>query len=212
MNKFLLFLLFISAKAFPLVTESIRKEYATKFNQAFVLQCEGKSGQAFFMFQEAFQQGLKAGESSAKLQVIADLFYWYRRYGEHLQLFSKRPIGDQVISDQYTGENCSRSNRRNYSPSLGDVIDKKSRYSEWGKDPQQARYIQDFMFAVGEIISGIFVITVTAPSVVGIGVGVELIVHGLYLFTTSLRDLWTKHQMEQFELQKISERAQQVAK
>jgi hypothetical protein len=172
-----------------------------------VLQCEGRSGQAFLTFQDAFQQGHKAGESQTKLQVVADLFYWYRKYGEHLQLFSKRPIGDQVISDQYRGEKCNRYNYRKQSSPP--VREKEPRYSEWGKDPQQARYIQDFMFGVGEVISGIFCITVGAP-VIGI-VGTELIIHGSYLFINSLRDLWTKHQMEQFELQQISERAKQVS-
>jgi hypothetical protein len=52
MNKLILFILFIAANVFSEVTENIRKEYGLKFHNAFVLQCQGKSTQAFFSFSE----------------------------------------------------------------------------------------------------------------------------------------------------------------
>jgi|SRR3989344_4662309 len=108
MNKFLLLVLVIGMKAFPEVPTSTRQEYAVKLHQAFLLQCEGKSGQAFNSFQSGFQQGIKAGESPIKLQVIADLFYWYRKYGNHLKLFATTPTGGNIITDEYKGKNCAR--------------------------------------------------------------------------------------------------------
>lgn len=207
MNRFLLFLLLIGMKAFPEVPESAREEYAVKLHQAFVLQCEGKSTQAFYSFQNGFQQGIKAGESSAKLQVVADLFYWYRRYGNHLKLFAKIPTGDNVITDEYKGKNCTRHRSCKAIQPGG-----SNRYSEFGNDPQQARKVQDFMFGVGELISGIFLISVCPESFLFIGGGAGLVTHGFYTIKDSLHDLWTQHEIELFELQKLSERANQASK
>jgi len=159
------------------------------------------------MFQEGFQKGQQAGESLAKLQAIADLFYWYRRNGNHLKLFAKTPIGSDVITDEYKGQNCTHK-RSSRSPGFQE----KERYSEWGNNPRQARLVQNFMFGVGEMIGGIFLVVVVPQSTLILGGGITLFAHGLYTVKDSLSDLWTDHQMEFFELQKITERAEQANK
>lgn len=205
-KKLLFIFLFIRIGAFSEVTESVRKEYATKLYEAFVLQSQGKSTQAFYALQNGFQQGTNAGESSIKLQVIADLFYWYRRYGHHLKLFTIMPSGNEVITDQYNGKNCHRSK---YNRSV--LFGAKHRTSEWGNDPHQARRIQDFMFGMGELISGIFIVVVMPESLLFVGGGTGLITHGIYTIKESLHDLWTEHQIELFELEKLSQRASQTS-
>jgi len=164
------------------------------------------STQAFYSFQEGFQQGIQAGESAVKLQVVADLFYWYRKYGTHLNLFTKPPIGNNLITDEYKGQNCKRYKHNNASH-----LREMDRYSEWGNNPEQARKIQDFMFGVGELISGIFIVAVFPESLLVFGGGAGLITHGVYTIKESLHDLWTQHQIELFELEKISERAKQTS-
>ena len=89
MRKWICLFIIFGWQIFGEIPETVRKEYANKFYHAFRLQCEGRSGQAFYSFQEGFLKGKQAGESIVKLQIIADLFYWYRRNGNHLKLFSR---------------------------------------------------------------------------------------------------------------------------
>lgn len=207
MKKVLFFIIIIGTNLCAEIPENIRKQYALKLHEAFTLQCAGKSTQAFYSFQEGFQQGIKAGESAIKLQVVADLFYWYRKYGTHLHLFAKPTIGDNQITDEYKGQNCKRHKHNGAAP-----LREMDRYSEWGNNPQQARIIQDFMFGVGELISGIFIVAVLPQSLLVFGGSTGLITHGIYTIKESLQDLWTQHQIELFELEKISERATQTSK
>jgi len=81
MNKIIFFIFFLGTNIFADGTSTLRQEYSQKLLNAFELQNAGLSTQAFYTFSDAFQQGIKAGESSSKLQVIADIFYWYRKYG-----------------------------------------------------------------------------------------------------------------------------------
>jgi hypothetical protein len=149
------------------IPDTVKKEYALKFHEAFILQSVGNSTQAFFTFQNAFQQGTQVGESPQKLQAIANLFYWYRKYGSHLDLFGKEPGYNERISDAYHGQDCKYRLKKNYHKNsskhkssdynvtycpppaylLGMVPD----YSEWGKNPRQASQVRNFMFGVGEI-------------------------------------------------------------
>ena len=199
--------LIVGTKAFGDVSETVRKEYASKLYEAFQLQSEGRSTQAFFTFQEGFQKGQQSGESLAKLQVIADMFYWYRRYGNHLRLFSKESSGNDIIADEYKGQRCSSHRScRAYQ------FKEKERYSEWGNDPKQARLIQNFVFGIGEMISGIFMVVVIPQSNMFLGGGIALITHGFYTIKDSLWDVWTQHEVEFFEFKKLSERAEQTSK
>lgn len=49
------------------VPETVRKDYALKFEEAFSLQSYGLSTKAFYLFQEAYQTALQAGEVPQKL-------------------------------------------------------------------------------------------------------------------------------------------------
>ncbi|MDE3046337.1 MAG: hypothetical protein KGJ02_06815 [Verrucomicrobiota bacterium] len=205
MKTLLLVLLMINVKAFGDIPETIRKEYASRLYDAFRLQCEGKSTQAFFAFQEGFQKGIKSGESPVKLQIVADMFYWYRRYGNHLKLFSKTPTDNDIISDEYDGHRCPF--HKSYHASR---FKEKERYSEFGNDPRQERLLQDFMWGIGEMISGILLAVVCPESLLFLGGG-ALVGRGFWRIKDSLHDLWTDHQIELYELKKLSERANQVS-
>jgi hypothetical protein len=208
MNKTIFLFLFFITSIFSEVPLATRKEYAQKLFDAFALQNEGFSTQAFFSFSNAFQQGIQAGESAAKLQIVADLFYWYRRYGTHLQIFSTKPSGNNRITDEYLGGNCKKHRSSKHAlPLFG-----QDRYSEWGNDPQQAKKVRELMLGIGQVISGIFVVSVTAYSapIVNPLFGAGLISAGTIMIWNSLNDLWTDHEVELFELQQLTNRAKAV--
>jgi hypothetical protein len=197
MRKFLTLCMFLfNLTLFAEVPLSVRQEYANKFKDAFTLQSEGLSGPAFFSLQSGFMQGVQAGESPTKLQLVADMFYWYRRYGSHLRLFAKEPAGGNIITDEYRGTRCSRHMSKHFQT-----------YSEYGKDPQQAKRVHDLLFGIGEAISGIFCVCVS-PTPLIIGSGYTLFSHGVYKIIDSLHDLWIEHEIELYELKKFAERAQ----
>src|SRR5882724_2139694 len=115
MYKYLIMFMIFGATLRAQVNEDIRREYAQKLMDAFTLQCEGSSAQAFYSFSNGFQQGLKVGENPIRLQVIADMFYWYRKYGSHLKLFNRKLTGNNIIQDEYLGEKCKSTHRRNHA-------------------------------------------------------------------------------------------------
>ena len=115
--------------------------------------------------------------------------------------FFQDSTGSEIITDEYKGERCQQKKRIHATSS-----EDKELYSEWGNNPRQARLIQDFMFGVGEMISGIFIVTVIPESTLLLGGGAALFAHGFYTVKDSLWDLWTDHKIEYFELQKIYEK------
>ena len=121
--------------------------YALRFHQAFITQSLGESTKAFFQFQGAYQEALKAGEMPQKLASLDGLFQWYRRYGSCLHLFTKEPIGNNVITNAYHDRTWQRAE-------LSSQNSTSQYYSEWGNTPEQAGHIRDFMLGVGETISG----------------------------------------------------------
>ena len=56
------------------IPEAVRKGYAEKFHAAFNLQCNGFSSRAFWMFKEASEMAINAGEDSQKINALWDLF------------------------------------------------------------------------------------------------------------------------------------------
>lgn len=157
---------------------STRNEYASGMFEAFITQSFGKSTIAFFQFETAREQAKKAGENIVNLITIEKLFIWYRMYGSSLKLFYKNPTGN----DRIHGE---------YKPS--EKLDPFGNYqSEWGNDPEQARLIREFMFGVGEVVSGVFCATVSGGGLFQISSGVAL--DGCFRIYTSLNSLWAQHQ------------------
>jgi hypothetical protein len=205
------------------ISSSVRREYALKFHEAFLLQSIGQSSQAFYSLQSAFQQGTRVGESPQKLQAIADMFYWYRKYGAHLKLFAQNPVGDQIIGDAYTGNNCKYHTMKKHhrstqqktpsnlpsSPetySLGDIPN----YSGWAKNPKQASQIRNMMFGLGEIISAVFIFCASNP-VVGWTALPTIGYDGVTRMFEALNDLWTDHEVEMYELKALADRAAQLS-
>lgn len=160
------------------VPESVRNKYASDMFEAFVTQSQGKSTTAFFQFDVAREQAKKAGENILNLIAIEKLFVWYRMYGTSLRLFYKNPTGDDRINGEYKPYSQSQP----YG----------SYQSEWGNNPEQARLIREFLFGVGEVISGVFCAVVTGGTF-GYFAGGIAITGGYHIFT-SLNSLWAQHQ------------------
>ena len=182
MNKlFFLFLCFASSYLHAEIPENIKREYASKMHQAFVLQSRGKATQAFFLFKEGYQQALQAGESSARVEAIHQLFYWYRKYGASLRFI----VGSSGISDEY----------RRWSYSKMNIHPSGFYDSEWGKDPEQASKIRDVMFAVGEIISGVFCVVILPSFDKKLAIGGPLLFDGICRMWNSMNGLITQHEL-----------------
>jgi len=176
----LFFAIDISAKCSE-VPESVRNKYASDMFQAFAIQSYGKSTAAFCQFEIAREEAKKAGENVLKLIAIEKLFAWYRMYGTSLKLFYQNPTGHDRIQGEYKSHTKRLNSNYNYQ-------------SEWGNNPEQARLIREFMFGVGEIIAGVFCVTVSGGifSTIAWGVAID----GGNRIYSSLNSLWAQHQTE----------------
>lgn len=161
------------------VPESIRNKYASDLFEAFSMQSYGKSTAAFYQFENAREEAKKAGESIFNLIAIEKLFVWYRMYGTSLRLFYKNPKGNDCIIGEYKPYNKGLPFNESYQ-------------SEWGNNPEQARLIREFMFGVGEVISGVFCATVSGSILGTIAYGVAT--DGVYRMYSSLNSAWAQHQ------------------
>lgn len=124
--------------------------------QAFELQSMGNSTLAFYTFKDAYQYALANGESPQKLAPLNDLFIWYRKYG-----YSS---GVTLVPSDCTDEFRSAQS-----------YEKKPRHSSF--TPQQEKLTRDFLFGVGQVISGIYSIALNPP-ILG-RFGVPLVMSGL---------------------------------
>jgi len=173
------------------IPEATRRSYAIKFHEAFIFQSAGLSTQAFFHFKDAYQEALKAGESPQKVAAIEELFRWYRGYGSSLHLFGREPTGnDRIVEPPRFYKSHGLQSPLAAIPSYN---------SEWGKTPEQAGQVREFMFGVGQVISGVFCITVGGPVVSR--VGWTLCVTGIGTMYRSMNQSWVDHQSALIELQ-----------
>ena len=164
------------------VSQQLRDTYSARMYEGFILQSQGKSTLAFYYFDSARDEAKKAGESPLKLAAIEQLFGWYRMYGSALNLFYKKPVGTDRIHGEY---------KARYSHPMG--VDKYEGYeSEWGKTPEQAARMRDFMLGVGEVISGVFCATVGTPF--GGTLSFCLWTDGFSRMYNSLNYLWAGHE------------------
>jgi hypothetical protein len=191
MNKLIVFLFFIlltsGYSACSTVPESTRSEYASAMFEAFVTQSYGKSTIAFYQFDVAREKAKKAGENPLKIIAIEGLFAWYRTYASSLRLYHQSPTG----TDRIIGE---------YRPfSINPRLAIGAYESEWGKTPEQARLMREFMLGVGEVISGVFCVTVSSGVFAGIGYTAAF--DGSRRIYSSLNSLWALHQTELLALQ-----------
>ncbi|HSX10576.1 MAG TPA: hypothetical protein VLF94_02530 [Chlamydiales bacterium] len=161
------------------VPAAIKNAYASNMHHAFVLQSLGKSTAAYAQFQSAYEEAKKAGESIKRLIAVEQLFIWYRMYGSSLNLFSEKPTGN----DRIVGE---------YRPKLKSSNTHAPFKSEWGKTPEQAAQMREFMLGVAEIISGIFC------AVIGTGFGIPVayvtLGDGAFRMFSALNNIWAGHQ------------------
>ncbi len=122
-------------------------------NEAFSWQSAGQSTIASALFEEGFKKASEKGEDPRKLQLIRQLFVWYRTYGRYLGLMEP-PVHDY---DKIHGEFRGRSNSLkllSYSQGLA----------------QRDKRKREYLFAVSEIITGFLgVWLVPIPVVKGAG-------------------------------------------
>ncbi len=184
----LLLVLFLGSgyAACSAVPENIRSEYASGMFEAFVTQSYGKSTIAFYQFDVAREKAKKAGENPLKIIAMERLFAWYRMYASSLNLYHKRPTGN----DRIIGEYCSACV---HTPLASNAYN-----SEWGNNPEQSRLVREFMFGVGEIVAGVFCVSVGGVFF-SIGAASLLFDGGSRIFT-SLNSLWANHQTELYAL------------
>ena len=83
--------------------------------------------------------------------------------------------------------------------------------SEYGTNPQQAALVRDFIYGVGEVIAGVFVISV-GKSALASGIGIPLVSSGIKTLWNSGNALWEQHESALLELKKLTDRAESVAK
>lgn len=184
MNRIIFFFLFLVSgyASCSKVPEALRAEYASGMFEAFVTQSYGKSTIAFYQFDVAREKAKKAGENPLRIAAIENLFAWYRMYASSLRLYHKNPTGtDRIIGEYRLGS------AHNHFP-------KGTYESEWGNSPEQARLVREFIFGVGEVISGVYCVSV--GSVLFGTVGFVGITDGATRIFTSLNSLWALHETE----------------
>jgi len=188
------------------VPEAKRRSYAMKFHEAFILQSSGLSTKAFYLFKDAYNEAIAAGESPLKVYLMDDLFRWYRTHGSWMGLFGREPTGnDRIVSSPF--KYCAGAISQGFSDSpLANIPNYYS--SEWGKTPEQAGHIRMFMFGVAQTISGIFLITCGGPVLAAAGPGV--IGAGIGCMFVGLNSAYTDYERACLDLKAIEEKAKQV--
>ena len=160
------------------VAPKIKDNYASNMHYAFVLQSLGQSTLATAQFRSAYDEAKKSGESIIRLIAVEQLFVWYGPYGSSLNLFSKKPTGNERIIGEY-------------KPNLR-ILSRQSPFqSEWGKTPEQAAQVREFMLGV-EVISGIFCATVNP--VCGGFLAYGIAADGTLRMYSALNNIWAGHQ------------------
>jgi hypothetical protein len=142
-------------------TDQQREWYGTKIYEAFQMQAQGQTREAYYHFKKAYDDAINLGEDRKKLFSLNELFIWYRKYGYSL--------GITIQPSNCTGEIKERTKS---SRAIGILGTNKGYQSEWGKDPIQAGKIRDVVFGFGEIISSVLMITIGTPPVKAFGLTV----------------------------------------
>ena len=176
------------------VPEAIRLNYASKFHEAFVLQSYGLSTKAFFTFKDAYQSALQAGEVPQKVYAMESLFRWYRTHGSPMRLFAKEPTGSDVIVPD-PRERKGRLNLPLYHASAYE--------SEYGRTPEQAGHVREFMFGVANTISGVFYVTVAGIGGVSGAIAIGALSAGIYLMFNSLNSAYVDYERAKLDLQGV---------
>ncbi len=147
--------LFFTISLVALPNEQETMLYGNQIYDAFVLQSQGRTREAFNLFKIAYQRALALGENRERLFLLKELFIWYRKFGYSLGIMSEpaKCTGEELKSFR----NSMRLNLHNSSTN--------SYQSEWGKNPIQSGKVRDAMLGFGELISAALLITVGSPPV-----------------------------------------------
>ncbi len=179
------------------IPESVRKEYAEKFHEAFVVQCNGQSTRAFWILKEASQRALDAGEEPLKVQLMGTLFRWYRTHGSLMKLFLIEPTGNEIIYPDGTRLNKKSFNSFSYQ-------------SEYGRTPEQAAKTREFMCGVGSTIAGIFFVVVGGVTTPIGGIGITLAATGFYMMFNSLNNAYSDYERSKLDLKTIEDQVKRA--
>lgn len=205
---------------------SIRLSYALKFHEAFIIQSYGWSTMSFNKFCEAYREALAAGESMQKITFIEDLWKWYRIHGDAMGLFARTPTGGDrfpwtrttyeidsspqfYLADYYLTDTNEIALIANHLPSRSPLAEIPHYQSEFGKTPEQAKNIREFLFGTGQVIGGIFCIIVGGPITKGIGLG--LVANGGSMMFVSLNQAYADYERAKLDMETLQSRAKKVA-
>jgi hypothetical protein len=157
--------------------EIIRRQCAQQMMSAFQQQAAGKTTQAFRTFQDAYQFGLRNGESVEKLTALSHLFGWYQKNGQDCGV---------IRTSQQGAKECGTSSQNKPSFQL---------------EPKQERMVANFLFGAGEIIGGVFCIALPGGNILGAPVGVGLVLDGARTIYCSVCDMKqdSRERMEQLK-------------
>lgn len=149
---------------------TLRENYTKRLHNAFLIQSIGETRMAYRVFKGAYQDALKAGESIRKLQVMDELFRWYRKYGWYCGIMAApaKCLGEMKGEDYscgYSRENSSHRGTNEISPLNGQI----DYQAEWEKNPRRARHVRSYIIGVSEIIGGLFVVRLPFPGSTGVG-------------------------------------------
>lgn len=181
---------------------SANKWYTDQMYNAFLIQSIGETRLSYRIFKNAYQGAQQAGESMAKLKVMNEIFVWYRTYGWSCRVMA-RPANCQ-------GEYYCHSSDENDTYDANIPKEDYQYESEWGKNPDQAKHIRQFVFGIAEVISGIFIVTV--GRVIPQSFGWGLIGGGISHMVTSLNTEWAEQEKRTLELKQIEHRAYEATK
>jgi hypothetical protein len=177
------------------IPEKIKQQYASQFQNAFVLQSEGFSFGAMCAFEHAYELAKNSGESSVKIEAIRRLFVWYRTFGHYLGLMTKDP----KIFGQYLGGGKFSTDKyrpKHYLMPLaifpGDTKEEKER-------------IIEYLFGTAQILSGILCVWLLPPCPGSYALGLGLALKGLTRIYDVTKPLYFQNDISLLELNKVGE-------
>lgn len=151
--RLIIFFILFCCSVIAVPTEYEKSRYGNKIYEAFLLQANGKTREAYNLFKSGYQGALSSGEDKRRMFVIQELFIWYRKYGYSLGIMS---VPSNCSGEVFkAGRNADQNGNNQYSS--------QPYQSEWGKDPIQSGKIRDAMVGFSEIISAALMFAVGTP-------------------------------------------------
>lgn len=184
------------------VIQTTRQNYSQRFYNAFLIQSIGETRMAYHVFKGAFQDAQKAGESPSKLDVMNQLFIWYRKYGWSYGVMAHPSNCTDEFRRLEWEEDDDEEEDEFYLVSTKETQCSSQNYqSEWGKTPQQAKYIRNFMFGVAEITAAIFAVQIATP--MGYVIATTAGFDGIGRIFDSLNEAWADYEEGRLRLKSI---------